>query len=463
VTVHTQRPVYHFTPPQNWMNDPNGLLYAGGVYHLYYQHNPYGAAWGHMSWGHAVSPDLLHWQHKPIAILEEPEPGYTIFSGSAVLDRANTAGFGEDALVAIYTADYRERRLETIHSAYSLDGGDTFTKYAGNPVIDVGESKFGDPKVFWHAESGQWILVAICGEPQGHAEFYGSPDLKHWEKLGEFHAPEAAPHIWECPDLFPLAVDGDPQHLRWVLKVNCVEPAGVPYNSRYFVGDFDGTTFNRAESLGAAFTVDVGAFYAEVTYNDVPSGERVMVGWLRQLPHAERPWTGAQSLPRVLTLHGKPSGYELRQNPLPALQTLRRSSVYLDDMALSGDLPLDVDVSGNALEVIAEFTVGNPTECGIRLDLAAGAARVGYAATAADATAGELFVERPGQPRIVAPLAPRDGRVRLHVFFDRDCIEVFGSDGEAGITTWLDCGVQYRGLALFGNRETRAAGAAFSF
>lgn len=450
-TAENYRPTYHFTPSQNWMNDPNGLIYANGVYHLYYQHNPYATAWGHMSWGHAVSHDLLHWEHRPIAIWEEPEQEYTIFSGSAALDHAGMAGFGAGALVAVYTADYRERRLETIHIAYSLDGGNTFTKYAGNPVIDVGASKFGDPKVFWHAGSGKWVLVAICGEPQGHAVFYGATDLKHWERLSEFHAPEAAPHVWECPDLFPLAVDGDPQRIRWVFKVNCVEPAGAPYNSRYFVGDFDGTAFTQAEPLGAAFTIDQGAFYAEVTYNDTPSGERVLLGWLRQLPHAERPWTGAQSLPRVLTLHSEPAGWKLRQQPLPALQALRRSATHLGPTPLTCDVPLAADIAGSALEVVAEFAPDGAGECGIRLELAEGAAVVGYAATS-----GELFVERPGQPRIVAPLSPRDGCVRLHVFFDHDCVEVFGGAGEAGITTWLDFGVEYRGLAVFGDHGAQA-------
>ncbi|HNT75751.1 MAG TPA: glycoside hydrolase family 32 protein [Anaerolineae bacterium] len=442
------RPTYHFTPPQHWMNDPNGLVYADGVYHLYYQHNPYAAHWGHMSWGHAISRDLVHWEHLPIALWEEPEQGYTIFSGSVVIDRSNTAGFGAGALVAIYTADARERRLETVHIATSLDGGRTFTQYAGNPVIDGGESKFGDPKVFWHAESAKWVMVNICGNPQGHVVLVGSADLRTWTRLSEFHAPEAAPHVWECPDLFPLAVDGDPAHVKWVLKTNCVQFGGNTSGTRYFIGDFDGVTFTQTQALGAAFTTDQGAIYAEVTYNDAPGGERVLVGWLRQPPREDRPWTGAQSLPRVLTLHTAGGGLELRQAPHPALRALRGASVRLDDAPLSGDTPLDVDVSGRALEIAAEFAPGDAA-CGLRLTLAEGEAVIGYAE-------GEAFVERPGQPRLVAPLSPRDGRVKLHVLFDQDIVEVFGGDGETGMTTWLDFGAEYRGLAVFGDRGARA-------
>jgi len=441
------RPRYHFTPPRNWMNDPNGLIYNKGEYHLFYQHNPYETRWGHMSWGHAVSSDLVHWQHLSIAILEEPEQGYTIFSGSVVIDYANSSGLGQanqPPMVAIYTADFRESHIEDIHIAYSNDRGRTFTKYAGNPVIAIGERKFGDPKVFWHAESDKWMMVNICGWPEGHVVLYASSDLKAWEYLSEFHAQETAPAVWECPDLFPLMVDDDPHNVKWVLKTNFVKPGKNISGTRYFVGDFDGTNFTRIASLGGAFTSDQGTMYAEVTYNDTPDARRVLFGWLQQQPHEGRRWTGAQSLPRALSLHTWDDGFELRQTPTLELQTLRKQHSYIEHLLLAGKThPINgLDLSGGAVEIIAEFEVKAAAVCEVTLHLADGnVAAVGY-----DSASNALFVDRSEQERIVAPLLPTEGKVKLHIFFDQDILEVFGGNGKAGITTWLPFGNPYQRL-----------------
>ncbi len=459
------RPQYHFTPPTNWMNDPNGLVHDGETYHLFYQHNPYDTGWGHMSWGHAVSQDLMRWEHLPVAIHEEPDEGHTIFSGSAVIDRRNSSGFGEAGeppMVAIYTADHHgpEQRLQTIHIAYSTDRGRTFTTYAGNPVIDEDEAKFGDPKVFWHVPTQRWILVAIFGHEQGYGVLYSSKDLKAWTRLSEFHAPEAAPGIWECPDLFPLRLDGDPGLIRWVYKVNCTRSPGEPPATRYFVGDFDGERFAGAVPVGRSLTSDDGAIYAEVTYNHVPDGRRILIGWLREQPHPDRPWTGAQSVPRVLTLHTGQEGLELRQRPVLDVQGLRSRHWTLPEQPLAGEIPLEqVDLSGRALELRATFQVDATSRvdatfpvdgaCGFRVTLADGTqVLMGY-----DATARELFVASPDGRRIATACALPDGAVTLRVLLDQAIIEAFGPEPEldtsAGVTGFIPYGGEYETLSVF--------------
>ncbi len=234
------RPQFHFTPQRNWMNDPNGMVFYDGEWHLFYQYNPLGDRWGHMSWGHAVSRDLVRWEHLPLALAEAD--GIMIFSGSAVVDWKNTSGFGADGkppLVAIYTG-HREGRQDQ-RLAYSNDRGRTWTNYAGNPVLDVKMADFRDPKVFWHEGSSSWVMtVALAKEQKVH--FYTSPDLKAWRYVGEFGPAGAIDGLWECPDLFPLPVRGG--GVKWVLIVN-INPGGPAGGSgcQYFVGEFDGATF----------------------------------------------------------------------------------------------------------------------------------------------------------------------------------------------------------------------------
>jgi sucrose-6-phosphate hydrolase SacC (GH32 family) len=236
------RPQFHFTPEQNWMNDPNGMLYFEGEYHLFYQYNPFGNKWGHMSWGHAVSPDLVHWEHLPLAIPEKD--GIMIFSGSAVVDAKNTSGFGKDGkppLVAIYTGHREKRQDQRI--AFSNDRGRTWTQYEGNPVLDLKMADFRDPKVSWHEPTQRWVMVvALSTERKVH--FYSSPDLKKWEFAGEFGPAGSTVGIWECPDLFPLEVEGERGVTKWALIVN-VNPGGPAGGTacQYFVGSFDGKTF----------------------------------------------------------------------------------------------------------------------------------------------------------------------------------------------------------------------------
>ena len=244
------RPQFHFSPAVNWTNDPNGLVYHEGEWHIFYQYNPFGDRWGHMSWGHAVSPDLFRWKHLDVALPEVGEE--MVFSGSAVVDTRNTTGFGEPSespLVAIYTSRTESDQTQSI--AYSTDRGRTWTRFEGNPVLDVADPAFRDPKVFWHEGTGRWIMAVVLAN-QRKVSLYGSPDLKSWTHLSDFGPQGAHPvRNWECPDLFELPVEGEPGESRWILQVD--SGMGHPWlgsGCQYFVGDFDGKTFEKREPAG---------------------------------------------------------------------------------------------------------------------------------------------------------------------------------------------------------------------
>ncbi|MER5800118.1 GH32 C-terminal domain-containing protein [Streptomyces mirabilis] len=246
----THRPQFHFTPDKNWMNDPNGLVYFKGEYHLFYQYNPNGNSWGDMSWGHAVSKDLVHWKQLPLALAHDDNE--MVFSGSAVVDRDNTTGFGtkkNPAMVAIYTSYSKATGIQAQSLAYSTDRGRTWTKYQGNPVIDIGSKDFRDPKVQWYAPTKSWLMT-VSMSAEHKVRFYSSKNLKDWKLQSEFGPAGATGGVWECPDLFPLAVDGDKKKTKWVLVVN-INPGGIAGGSaaQYFVGDFDGKEFT-AEDKG---------------------------------------------------------------------------------------------------------------------------------------------------------------------------------------------------------------------
>ena len=288
------RPQYHFTPEKNWMNDPNGMVFYEGEYHLFYQYNPAGDKWGHMSWGHAVSPDMVHWTHLPLALAEADN--VMIFSGSAVVDWKNSSGFGKDGrppLVAVYTGFRTTDRVQFQCIAYSNDKGRTWTKYSGNPVIDINSMDFRDPKVQWHDATRRWIMtVSLSAEHK--VRFYGSDNLKAWTLLSEFGPAGATGGVWECPDLFELPLPGT-NDKRWVLVVN-MNPGSVAGGSggQYFIGRFDGTQFvadrdslipprpGRSASESAHW-FDYGPdYYAAVSWSDVPAsdGRRLWLGWM---------------------------------------------------------------------------------------------------------------------------------------------------------------------------------------
>ncbi|WP_404386742.1 GH32 C-terminal domain-containing protein [Knoellia locipacati] len=268
------RPAYHFSPAKNWMNDPNGLVFHKGVYHLFFQYNPLGDRWGNMSWGHATSTDLVHWEEQPVAIPFDANEG--VFSGSVVVDTTNSSGLGtaqNPPLVAMYTSAYTQASgrdgIQAQSLAYSTDDGQTWTKYSGNPVIDIGSREFRDPKVFWYEPAKEWRMVAVIAN-EHKVLIWRSADLKQWTRLSEFGPRNAVGGVWECPDLFPLAVDGDPANVKWVMLVS-LNPGGIAGGSgtQYFVGDFDGTTF----------TADGPATYEPPTGTLLQGFEDGYAGW----------------------------------------------------------------------------------------------------------------------------------------------------------------------------------------
>ncbi|MEQ5790353.1 glycoside hydrolase family 32 protein [Muricauda sp. NFXS6] len=330
------RPQFHFSPKEKWMNDPNGLVFNQGVYHLFYQYYPEDIVWGPMHWGHAVSEDLVHWKHRPIALYPD-EHGY-IFSGSAVVDKKNTSGFGANGktpLVAIFTYHSMEgekagrKDFQTQGIAYSLDNGDTWKKYKNNPVIlNDGIKDFRDPKVFWHEPSDSWILILVAGD---HAKFYSSKNLKDWTYLSDFGKSQGAHGgVWECPDLFPLKVEGSNEE-KWVLIIS-INP-GAPNGgsgTQYFVGDFDGTTFTSDQKNPKWF--DYGTDnYAGVTYNNVPEEERIFIGWMSNWDYARdtptKKWRSAMTVPRKLSLHKVADDCFLTNYPIDKISGLTNSTL----------------------------------------------------------------------------------------------------------------------------------------
>jgi sucrose-6-phosphate hydrolase SacC (GH32 family) len=297
------RPRFHFTPAKNWMNDPNGLVWHKGEYHLFFQHNPFGTEWGHMSWGHAVSKDLLTWEELPVAIAEDEDGG--IFSGSAVSDG--------DYLVAIYTRDTETNQSQCI--ARSKDNGRTFVKYTANPVLDENKKDFRDPKVFKYKD--EWIM-AVAQPNEHQVSLYSSPDLIIWKHLSNFGPAAATGGVWECPDLFPLQFED--QEL-WVLIVS-LNPGGL-YGSgtQYFIGDFDGTTFKPRYSTEEPRWLDYGKDnYAGVTFNNEPTGKRILLGWLANWSdvknHPKTSWTTQMTIPRELGLVRLRDEIVLTQQPI---------------------------------------------------------------------------------------------------------------------------------------------------
>lgn len=320
------RPQVHFSPREHWTNDPNGLVYFEGEYHLFYQYNPFGDEWGHMSWGHAVSSDLLHWHELPVAIPEQD--GVMIFTGSVVVDAENSSGFcaaHTPCLVAVYTGDGNtpEGHRETQNLAYSLDKGRTWTKYKQNPVIDLHMANFRDPSVSWNEETRRWVMAVSL--PKEHkVRFYSSPDLKAWTLLSEFGPTGDIAGDWECPDLLRIPA-GHGKENMWALKVG-LNP-GAPQGGsgeQYFLGSFDGTTFHTSSAPGAHGWTNYGKDdYCAISYNGLPKGENpTLIGWMSNWTYAAKlptsPWRGQMSIPRRLSFVHDADGVALRQEPVLA-------------------------------------------------------------------------------------------------------------------------------------------------
>ena len=464
VSLDPYRPAFHFTPAENWMNDPNGLVWVDGRYHLFFQYNPEGADWGNMSWGHATSPDLLTWTEHPVAL--PYHDGEQVFSGSVVVDHPNTSGFGDGKippLVAVYTSVYPDGR-QAQSLAFSVDSGGTWHPFAGNPVLDRGSHAFRDPKVFRAVGSDgdeRWVMVAVEAE-QREVLVFSSGDLREWRyesTTGPF-GPEGV--VWECPDLFPLDIDGDPLRRRWVLLIS-INPVGEdadPDGSSmtYLVGDFDGHRFTPDESHGWRRLDHGRDFYAGVTFDNAPGGRRIMLGWMNNWRYAAdtptAPWRGAMSLPRELGLWTIDGRVRLVQTLPHELATLdsARGETLLDGAHLDGTRPVPI---GRHAVLDLEWAPRGARRIGVDLLVGDGTAtRLSY-----DLASGRLSLDRSNSGRVdvhpdfasssraYVPL--RGGRLRLRVAVDGCLVEVFADDGAVTVSDQVFADADAVGGAVF--------------
>ena len=438
------RPQFHFSPVCGWMNDPNGMVYYNGEYHFFYQYSPL-VSRGPMHWGHAVSPDLVHWQTLPIALY--PDEIGPIWSGSAVVDANNTSGLVPGGgLIAMFSYEDQSQGL-----AYSRDEGRTWTKYAGNPVIPAIARDFRDPKVIWNESSDLWTMVLAAGH---EVQFYTSPNLIDWELRSSFSGGQVQP-IWEVPDLFPLEIDGQ---TKWLLLVSlsAMGPAGGT-GIQYFIGDFDGATFTN-DNPDQTLWLDYGTDnYAGTTWDNAPDGKRIYIGWMGNWAHnfltPTTTWRGAATLPREFQLVNTPDGIRLAQAVPAAFETLRHPLGSWDNISLSGEVP--INAQGRTLEIIAEFQPGDAVRFG--LDVQHGdrePTRVIYSSEwqqllilRSDTTeTGTIdgFTRAFG-----APLVLNDQPLRLHIFVDQSSVEVLAQDGLTAMTAQTFVNPQADGLVAF--------------
>jgi len=444
------------------MNDPAGLVYHAGEWHLFYQHNPHRAVWSNIHWGHAVSADLVRWTHLPTALQPHPVLGM-VFTGSAIVDRHNTSGFcqqKEGCLVALFTHAMGQDGAQKQSLAYSNDRGRTWTLHAKNPVIsNPGIKDFRDPRVLWHAPSTQWVMVLAAGD---RAKFYGSSDLQQWTWISDFGPLAGFPTgAWECPDLFSLSLEGAGE--KWVLKVDVSPGIGQAGHSRTFVGRFDGRQFTN-EGPKTGLPLDSGAdFYAAQTFSGAPDGRQVWIAWqnnwLYALNTPTSTWRGAMSLPRELSLRQEGSGTVLLQRPVKELANLRTGCSFRLDQPrpINGASDLLGEVRGDSLEVVLELAPGPATEAGLSvLQGPGGETRIGY-----DSAKGVVYLDRRQSgdvgfhkgfaARHQAALPLSEGRVRLHIFVDRSSVEVFGGNGRVVLTDTIYPAPGSTGLSLHSN------------
>jgi fructan beta-fructosidase len=480
------RPQYHFSPPSKWMNDPNGLVFLDGEYHLFYQYHPYSTVWGPMHWGHAVSKDMVNWENLPIALY--PDEHGAIFSGSAVYDQNNTSGLGTAAhppLVAIYTnhnvaaeksgsIDFQNQSM-----AYSLDKGRSWIKYSANPVLkNPGSRDFRDPKVSWFEAGKKWIMTLAVGD---HVAFYSSTDLKNWVHESDFGRDLGAHEgVWECPDLIAMTIEGEGVH-KYVLLVS-VNPGGPNGGSatQYFIGDFDGHEFvldsnlrsrlqrtPSHDAVTSALWVDYGTDdYAGVTWSGVPDsdGRRLFLGWMSNWAYARKvpseQWRGAMTLPREINLVRTPRGLELHSAPVAELASLRSSMTHIGKQIVkseidltkaaqrgSGLLELELNLDTKSADLTTlEFANSDGQKTVFRINKALQRYELDRSKSGAvdfhERFAGEQF----------APTPTAATTSTLRVFVDRSSIEIFINQGETVMTAIEFPSAPYNKISLKANK-----------
>jgi sucrose-6-phosphate hydrolase SacC (GH32 family) len=494
------QPRIHFSAPPNWINDPNGPILLNGQYHLFFQTNPSGDQWGNMSWGHAVSLDLAHWKHLPVALAEEN--GVAIFSGSTVEDVNNTSGLcGEPAqrtpgcLIAIYTGASQEKQTQNLAS--SRDGGVTWTKYASNPVLDLGLKDFRDPKVFWHAPSQSWVMV-VALPTQHKLRIYRSKNLRQWEQASEFGPAGSIFGVWECPDLFELAVrdaKGNWVSSRWLLNVN-VNPGGPAKGSasQYFVGQFDGYRFTEDHPGSGPHWADWGKdFYASTSFSNIsPDKDRIWIAWMSNWQYAAQlpslPGRGQMTVARRLYFHQSPAHPALSPSQEPLL-LVQQPILPIPDgkryAAMFGAPPYQtifqanatiaaLKQSGSVYRLSFILNPGDAEEAGVRLRRST----IDPSEPAAEETVvgvnystGRIFVDRtrsgktdwsPEFPaRVSAPLRhPQSNSIPIEIVVDSNSIEVFAEDGETVLTNLIYPAATSQGLAFYSTATPPGAGPA---
>ena len=437
------RPQFHFSPKAHWMNDPNGMVFLNGTYHLFFQHNPGGTTWGPMHWGHATSSDLLHWTEQPIALY--PDSLGTIFSGSAVVDKDNTAGFGKNALIAIYT--YHNPKIEEaktgLHQyqgiAYSTDEGKTWTKYKGNPVLpNPGIWDFRDPKVQWFEAGKKWVMTLATKD---RITFYASPDLKNWTKESEFGANLGAHGgVWECPDLFSLDFNGQQ---KWVLLVS-INPGGPSGGSatQYFTGSFDGKTFVPDHT--DTRWVDYGADdYAGVTFSNTGT-RRIFMGWMSNWQYANvvptQTWRSATTIPRELKLVDVQGQAHLTSLPVPELEKITGSEIKMADVEVNGDLDLSSRIQSFGGKYLLDVELDTVGDFALHLSNAKGnEVVVGY-----DKASNTYYMDRQKSGQVdfeptfarktIGPRISSDKGMSMKLLVDVASAEFFADQGRSVLT-----------------------------
>ena len=438
------RPAYHHTPLYGWMNDPNGMFYKDGVWHLYYQKNPYGSKWQNMTWGHSTSTDLITWEAQPDAI--RPDGLGAIFSGSAVIDHNNTAGFGEDAVIALFTSAGTSQMQSLAHSN---DNGQTFEIYPGNPIITL-NTEARDPNMFWNEKTGEWNLV-LAHALEKENLFFTSPDLKTWTLSGTFGKGLGAQEgVWECPDLFELQIPGTDK-TKWVLICN-INPGG-PFGGsaiQYFIGDFDGKTFVSDTNPDGTVTtkwLDYGKDnYALVSWSDAPDNRRTTVGWMSNWQYANEVPTiqfrSANTLPREMELFTDPEGeLYVASVPSPELLKLRdkvvssASNKNITEKELSYKLPenglCEIDLTFQATDSdVVTFMVSNPEGEKVIMKYDAKNHRMTF-----DRRESGVVDFNTKFPAVTSsPTFEKDGKINLRLFIDRSSMELFGNNGQFVMT-----------------------------
>ncbi len=476
------RPEYHHTPLYGWMNDANGLVYKDGEYHLYFQYNPYGSKWGNMHWGHSVSKDLVHWEHLDPAIARDTL-GH-IFSGSTVIDKNNSAGYGKDAMIAFYTSASDEHgQIQCM--AYSNDNGRTYTKYEKNPILTPfdGLKDFRDPKVFWYEPAQKWYMIVSADK---NMRFYSSTDLKQWEYLSQFgEGYGVQPNQFECPDFIQLPVDGNKDNMKWVMIVN-INP-GCPFGgsaTEYFIGDFDGKEFKCDTDKSVTKWLDFGKdHYATVCFSN--TGDRIIaVPWMSNWQYANvtpiRQYRGANALPRELSLYTKNGEIYMAANVVKETEALRKSTRNVESLSVEGETVIDSITDGlnSGVELEMDIVPGKAQTVGfdimnakgektkIYLDLKAGRAvmdRTESGLIAFGEKAEPHFKENHDRRKTEsinyindfalgtwAPLSLCEGKsYHLNVFVDKCSVELFVDGGRIAMTNLVFPTEVYNSLRFY--------------